>query len=42
MFGRMVERLVEPGAPFFVDIGRGFDGDVVMIDLRLSQNYHSF
>jgi hypothetical protein len=34
MFGKIVQRLVEPGASFFGDIGRSFDGDVVvMIDL---------
>jgi hypothetical protein len=34
MFGKIVQRLIEPGASFFGDIGRSFDGDVVvMIDL---------
>jgi hypothetical protein len=27
MFGKMVQRLVEPGASFFGDIGSSFDGD---------------
>jgi hypothetical protein len=31
MFGRMVQRLVETEASFFGDIGRGFDGDVVLL-----------
>ncbi|SAL98163.1 hypothetical protein [Absidia glauca] len=28
----MVQRLVEPGAPFFGDIGSGFDSDAVLLD----------
>jgi hypothetical protein len=31
MFGKMVPRLVEPGASFFGDIGSGFDGGVVLL-----------
>jgi hypothetical protein len=31
MFGKVVQRLVEPGASFFGDIGSGFDGDVVLL-----------
>ncbi|SAM05965.1 hypothetical protein [Absidia glauca] len=27
----MVQRLVEPGPPFFGDIGSGFDGGVVLV-----------
>jgi hypothetical protein len=32
MFVKMVQRLVEPGASFFGDIGGGFDGDVALLD----------
>jgi hypothetical protein len=31
MFGKIVQRLVEPGASFFGDIGSGFNGDVVLL-----------
>jgi hypothetical protein len=31
MFGKVVHRLVAPGASFFGDIGSGFDGDVVLL-----------
>jgi hypothetical protein len=31
MFGKMVQRLVVPGASFFGESGSGFDGDVVML-----------
>ncbi|SAM01434.1 hypothetical protein [Absidia glauca] len=29
--GKIVQRLVEPGAPFFGDTGSGFDGDAVLL-----------
>jgi hypothetical protein len=32
MFSKMMQRLVEPGASFFGDIGSGLDGDVVLLD----------
>jgi hypothetical protein len=31
IYGKMVRRIVEPGASFFGDIGSGFDGDVVVL-----------
>jgi hypothetical protein len=31
IFGKIVQRLVEPGAFFFGDICSGFDGDVVLL-----------
>jgi hypothetical protein len=31
MFGKRVQRHVEPGAPFFGDHGGGFAGDVVLL-----------
>jgi hypothetical protein len=31
IFGKMVQRLVEPGASFFGDFGSGFYGDVVLL-----------
>jgi hypothetical protein len=31
MFGKIKQRLVEPGASFFGDIGSGFDGDVMLL-----------
>jgi hypothetical protein len=30
-FGKRVQRLVEPGASFFGNIGSGFDSDVVLL-----------
>jgi hypothetical protein len=31
MFGKMVQRLVEPGTSFFGDTATGFDDDVVLL-----------
>jgi hypothetical protein len=31
MLGKIVRRLVEPGAPLFGDIGSDFDGDVMLL-----------
>jgi hypothetical protein len=35
MFSKVMQRLVEPGASFFGDIGSGFNDDVVLLRIDL-------